>query len=70
MRWPWSRKRPAPQVSGDVADAVAARRRAENALARERRRTSEVRDVAATSRQHGAVNHFAQLITETFKGTS
>jgi len=67
MRWPWSKSQP-PQPPDDVADAVAARRRAEAALERERRRIKEVRDVAAQARQHGAVNHFAQLITETFRG--
>ena len=68
MRWPWSTKYQPPPPPDDVADAVRARRRAEAALEQERKRSKEVRDVAAQSRRHGAVNHFAQLITETFRG--
>lgn len=68
MRWPWSQEHEPPGPPPDVADAVRARRRAEAALERERMRSQEVRDVAAASRRHGAVNHFAQLIAETFRG--
>ena len=67
MRWPWSKDVP-PPPSADVDDAVRARRRAEAALERDRARTKEVRDVTAASRRHGTVNHFAQLIAETFRG--
>jgi hypothetical protein len=68
MRWPWSSRHQPPPVSEDVGDAVEARRHAEQALARERARTREIRDVTEKSRRHGAVNHFAQLIAETFRG--
>lgn len=68
MRWPWSSKRQPPPVSEDVGDAVRARRRAEEALARDRARSREIRDVTEKSRRHGTVNHFAQLIAETFRG--
>lgn len=69
MRWPWSPKLPRPQpTSDDVADAVASRRRAEKALASDRERSGEVHSVAAASRRNGAVNHFAELIIETFRG--
>ena len=68
MRWPWSTKYQPPPPPDDVADAVRARRHAEAALEQERKRSKEVRDVAAQSHRHGAVNHFAQLITETFRG--
>jgi len=67
MRWPWSKDVP-PPPSADVDDAVRARRRAEAALERDRARTKEVREVAERSRRHGTVNHFAQLIAETFRG--
>lgn len=68
MRWPWSPKQQPAPPPDDVADAVRARRHAEAALRRERERSKEVRDVTAESRHHGAVNHFAQLIAETFRG--
>jgi hypothetical protein len=68
MRWPWSTRHQPPPPPDDVDDAVRARRHAEAALRRERERSQEVRDVTAQSRRHGAVNHFAQLIAETFRG--
>ncbi len=69
MKWPWTRKpRRAAPASDDVADAVAARRHAEAALARERAREREVHTVSAAARSHRTVNHFAQLISDTFRG--
>jgi hypothetical protein len=68
MRWPWIKEQPSLPPPDDVDDAVRARRHAEAALRRERERSKEVRDVTAQSRRHGAVNHFAQLIAETFRG--
>jgi hypothetical protein len=68
MRWPWSIKHQPPSPPDDVADAVRARRHAEAALERDQARSREVRDVTAQSRRHGTVNHFAQLIAETFRG--
>lgn len=68
MRWPWSTRHHPPPPPDDVADAVRARQRAEAALERDRARSKEVRDVTERSRRHGTVNHFAQLIAETFRG--
>lgn len=69
MRWPWTRRRPVPPpAADDVADAVEARQHAEAALERDRARTAEVRRVTSAAREHRAVNHFAQLIAETFRG--
>lgn len=68
MKWPWSTQHQPLPPPDDVADAVRARRQAQAALERERERTKEVRDVTAQSRRHGTVNHFAQLIAETFWG--
>lgn len=70
MRWPWSRtpKPKADPMPGDVAEASEARRRAEEALARAREQTGEVRRVAEQSRRHRRTNHFAELIAETFRG--
>lgn len=69
MKWPWSKDHPPPPPD-DVGEAVQARLRAEAALERERQRSKEVRAVADQSRRHGAVNHFAQLISETFRGVT
>lgn len=69
MRWPWGKDHP-PAPSDDTAEATRARRHAEAALERERQRSREVREVAAQSRRHGAVNHFAELIAQTFRGAN
>jgi hypothetical protein len=68
MRWPWSKDLPPEPISDDVDDAVQGRRHAEAALERDRARSQEVREVSERSRRHGTVNHFAQLIAETFRG--
>lgn len=69
MRWPWSTRRDeAEPVPDDTDEAVEARRRAERALLEARRQTGEIRDVRDRSLRHQRVNHFAQLIAETFRG--
>jgi hypothetical protein len=55
-------------VSDDAEEAAEARRRAEEALLAARRQTGEIRRVAAHSQRHLRINHFAQLIDETFRG--
>lgn len=70
MRWPWNRPKPQPTPpADDTAEASEARRRAEQALRQDRARSGEVRRVADQSRRHRRVNHFAELIDETFRGT-
>jgi len=76
MRWPrWWRRSPTPRAAVsmpdpvDVADAVAARQRAEALLARDRRRGAEIREVTTRARREAAANHFAQLIAESFRST-
>ena len=70
MRWPWtSRQQPAEPVPDDADEAAAARRRAEQALLEARQQTGEIRAVRDRSVHHQRVNHFAQLISETFRGT-
>jgi hypothetical protein len=70
MRWPWNKREKAPEpVSDDVDEAVRARRHAEEALARDRERTGEIRAESNRSLHHARVNHFAQLISETFWGS-
>jgi hypothetical protein len=69
MRWPWSRKQPeAEPVVDDIEEATRARRHAERALERAKEQTNEVHRVAAALRRHGRVNHFAELIGDTFRG--
>jgi hypothetical protein len=70
MRWPWiSRRQAADSVpDDDVEDAAAARRRAEAALRAAKDRTTEIRAVTDRALHHRRVNHFAQLISETFRG--
>lgn len=68
MRWPWSSKHPPAPVSDDAEQAIEARRRAEEALRDAKRQTGEIRRVAAHSKNHLRINHFAQLIDETFRG--
>lgn len=71
MRWPWTRRErraPCPPVSDDSQEAAQARIQAEAALMQAKQRSGEVRQVASQSRQHRRVNHFAELIAETFKG--
>lgn len=69
MRWPWSnRNQQAEPVPDDVEEATRARRRAEEALEAAKEQTGEVCRVAAEMRQHRRVNHFAELIGETFRG--
>lgn len=69
MRWPWSPRQPASKTAPDDAEeAAAARRRAEEALAAAKEQTGEVRRVADAMRHHRRVNHFAELIGDTFRG--
>jgi hypothetical protein len=69
MRWPWNKRERAPEpVADDADEAAAARRRAEKALLDARRQTGEIRAVRDRSVYHQRVNHFAQLISETFRG--
>jgi hypothetical protein len=69
MRWPWSRKQPkAEPVVDDIEEATRARRHAERALEQAKGRTGEVRQAAADLRRNGRVNHFAELISDTFWG--
>lgn len=69
MRWPWSQEPDcAPEVSDDAAEATQARVDAEAALERTKGRSEEIAAVAAASRTHRRVNHFAQLIEDTFGG--
>lgn len=67
MRWPWSGNHP-PVVSDDAEEASQARERAEAALRHARQQTGEIRQVVAQSHHHLRVNHFAQLIGDTFRG--
>jgi hypothetical protein len=70
MRWPWSTRRQdeAEPVPDDTDEAEAARRRAEQALLEAKSQTGEIRAVRDRSVGHRRVNHFAQLISETFRG--
>lgn len=70
MRLPWPRRPPAPTVrpSGDTDEAVQARRRAEEDLRRTHEQTAQVRELAEQLRRHRRVNHFAELITQSFEG--
>lgn len=69
MRWPWSRRNESgPPVSDDVDEAVDARRCAEEALERTKGQSEEISAVAERARLHRRVNHFAELIGETFRG--
>lgn len=69
MRWPWCRREDdVPAVSDDAAEASEARRCAELALELSKERSDEIREVAAMARSHRRVNHFAQLIDDTFRG--
>lgn len=68
MRWPWRTKdTTGDEVKVDIAEAVDARRRAEEALERAQDRTEEIRQETEKSRWHLKDNHFAQLIIETFR---
>lgn len=69
MRWPWVRRREpvCPPPSDDTTEAARARAAAEQALRRAREQTGEVSRVASQSRQYRRVNHFAELIAETFR---
>lgn len=70
MRWPWTSRKPlADPESDDSAEAAAARRRAEAALLEAKQQTGEIRAERDRALQHRRVNHFAQLISETFRGT-
>jgi len=73
MKWlPWRRHRPRSRPAAsmpdpvDVAEAVAARQRAEALLERDKRRGAEIREVTAKARREAVTNHFAQLIADTF----
>lgn len=69
MRWPWSRKPSgAEPVSTDLGEAIEAKTKAEQALAQAIDQSGEIQQVAARSRRHRNVNHFAELISETFRG--
>lgn len=69
MRWPWSnRGHEAEPLPTDVDEATEARVNAEQALRDTIERSGEVRKVSEASRRHGRVNHFAQLISDTFRG--
>ena len=69
MRWPWQRRKTAEYVTSDDADeATEARMQAEDELRRARERTAEVRQIAAQSRAHRRVNHFAELFGQSFGG--
>jgi hypothetical protein len=57
-------------VADDSDEAAAARRRAEQALREARSQTGEIRAVRDRSVHHQRVNHFAQLISETFRGST
>lgn len=69
MRWPWRRRvEGGPAVSDDTDEAVRARRCAEQALQATKDRSAEIRRVADVSRSQRSINHFAELIGETFRG--
>jgi hypothetical protein len=71
MRWPWTSREPvADPVPDDSEEAAAARRRAEQALLEAKQQTGEIRAVRDRSVGHRRANHFAQLITETFRGST
>lgn len=69
MRWPWQRRRIAPDVSSnDSREATEARMQAEEELRRTHARTAEVLELAAQLRAHRRVNHFAELFGQSFGG--
>lgn len=69
MRWPWTRKpQAADTAADDTEEACRARRRAEKALLDAKAQTGEIRAVRDRAVHHQRVNHFAQLIAETFRG--
>lgn len=57
-----------PDATTNLHEAVQARRRAEEELAKTRERGAEIRQEVAKSRQYRRVNHFAELIIDTFQG--
>lgn len=71
MKWPWRKDAPrqesTPPVSDDLDEATQARRRSEQALRHEKRRTGEIKNIAADSRRFRDSNHFVELILETFE---
>jgi ElaB/YqjD/DUF883 family membrane-anchored ribosome-binding protein len=69
MRWPWGTGQPAAESApDDAAEAAEARRRAEQALREAKAQTGEIRAVRDRAVHHQRVNHFAELISETFWG--
>ena len=69
MRWPWTcRKQPVDPMPDDAREAAEARRRAEAALRAAKRLTPQIKEERDRSMRHGRVNHFSQLIAETFRG--
>lgn len=68
MRWLWRKRPPPVQVSDDAEEAAQARQHAEASLRAARQKSGEIRRVAAQSHNHLRINHFAQLIDETFRG--
>lgn len=55
-------------MSTDLGEAIEAKTKAEQALAQAIDQSGEIQQVAARSRRHRNVNHFAELISETFRG--
>jgi len=70
MRWPWWKRRNPDRLpaSDDAEQAAEARLNAEEQLLRARRRAPEVREIAEQLRQHRRVNHFAELLGQSFGG--
>lgn len=69
MRWPWAgRKRAVEPMPDDAQEAAAARQRAEASLRAAKQLTPGIRKERDRSMHHQQINHFAQLISETFRG--
>ncbi len=72
MTWswpPWKCRRadkPQPEPSDDVEEAAKLRRREQASLERDRANGGAVRDLAERLRRHREINHFAELIGDSF----
>jgi hypothetical protein len=70
MRWPWQHRPAADRCpsSTDADEATEARIEAEEQLRRDLERSADIREIAAQSRRHRRVNHFAELFSQSFEG--